>query len=124
MKLAHAIKSNLFFVKLIICLGICINVYAQDEPVYDVQGKRNPFAPLMTSEGGLLNVDKEVSKGDLSLEGVLFDKSGPSYAIVNGLVLEAGNQVDGYLVSRIEEDRVVFVKDEQTKEITLKEEEE
>ena len=100
-------------------------VCAQQDFVYDTRGKRNPFIPLVTSNGMLMQLDKkeEFRPGDLLIEGIIYAKDGSSFAIVNGNVVGVGYYVDNYQVLKIEEDRVVFIKEGQTKEVELKKEE-
>ena len=97
---------------------------AQDEYVYDSRGKRNPFLPLITSDGRLLKLDKEEGVKGLVIEGIIYDKHGLSYAIVNGDVVQIGDKVGGYQVLKIESDKVVFIKDAKSLEVELKKEEE
>lgn len=87
---------------------------------YDAKGKRDPFVPLVTPDGRLLKLDEEAG-GDinLSLEGIIYDKNGVSYAVVNGAVLKAGDRIGDYRVLRIEERKVTFIRDGQTQEIEL-----
>lgn len=92
--------------------------------MYDSKGRRNPFIPLVAPDGRLLNLDEdEKQKGDLIIEGIIYDKYGQSYAVVNAQVVRIGDEVGGYQVLRIEKNKVIFVKEGQAKEIELKEEE-
>lgn len=93
---------------------------AQDQFKYNDKGKRNPFIPLVTSEGRLLKLDKRESEGGLSLEGIIFDKYGRSFAIVNGNVVGVGDVVAGYQVLKIEQKKVIFIKSGETVSIELK----
>lgn len=97
-------------------------VFAQEAFEYDAKDRRNPFIPLVTSDGRLLNLDKEESKQDLVLEGIIFDKSGRSYAIVNSEVVGIGDQVLDYKVLKIDEEKVIFVKDGALKEVAINKE--
>lgn len=97
--------------------------FAQNESIYDTKSKRNPFIPLVTSDGRLVNLEKEEKKVDLSVEGIAVDKYGRSYSIVNGLVVEVGDTVEGYRVLKIEEDKVIFIKEGQTRVVKLNKEE-
>ncbi len=90
---------------------------------YDSQGKRNPFIPLVTPDGRLLKLDQQKSAGGLFLEGIIYDKNGLSYAMVNDQVVKIGDTVGDYQVLRIEEKKVVFIKEGEPKEVELKEEE-
>lgn len=106
-----------------LCFGIHHYSYAQDEFTYDAKGRRNPFIPLVTSEGMLLKLDKEELKGDLTIEGIIYDKNGRSYAIVNATVVEIGGTIGDYQVLKIEEKKVIFIKQGQIIEMELMEEE-
>jgi type II secretory pathway component PulC len=102
-----------------------VDCFAQDEFVYDAKGKRNPFIPLVTSDGKILNLDSvETSNKGLALEGIIYDKNGVSFAIVNGSVVKVGDVVGDTQVLKIEKNKVIFIKEGQTSEIELKEGEE
>lgn len=101
-------------------LRIC---YAEGEFIYDSKGKRNPFIPLVTSDGRLLKLDKEEARGDLVIEGIIYDKNGQSFAIVNGSVVGTGDIVGDYRVLKIEERKVIFIKDGQITEEEINKEE-
>ncbi len=97
--------------------------FADEQFVYDAQGKRNPFIPLVTSDGKLLKLEREEQKGDLLLEGIIYDEQGMSYAIVNSKVVKIGDIVDDYQILKIEKNKVIFLKDGQPLEVDLKKEE-
>jgi type II secretory pathway component PulC len=101
---------------------ICTAAFAEEQFTYDSKGKRNPFIPLLTSDGRLINLDKEAPKGDLIVEGIIFDKKGRSYAIVNGEVVGIGDAVAGYEILKIENDKVVFIKESKITEIKVNKE--
>ena len=96
-------------------------IFGQSEFVYDAKGKRNPFIPLVTPEGRLLKLDKRAaaSAGGLSVEGIIYDKSGRSFAIVNAAVVAIGDTVGDYQVLKIQERKVVFIKDGELLEVGL-----
>src|SRR3989338_6761834 len=104
------------------CLLLCKIAFAQEGFIYDHKGKRNPFIPLVTQEGRLMKLDKEEAKGDLSIEGIIYDKYGRSFAIVNSSVVGVGDAVGGYQVLRVEENKVIFIKEGQVVEVDLKKE--
>jgi hypothetical protein len=101
-----------------------LSSFAQEQFVYDAQGKRNPFIPLLTPDGRFLKLDKEETKGkgDLLIEGIIYDKQGRSFAIVNGSVVGVGDSVGDYRVLKVEETRVIFIKNGEPKEIEFKKE--
>ncbi|MBU1125235.1 MAG: hypothetical protein KKC84_04360 [Candidatus Omnitrophica bacterium] len=101
--------------------GFC----AADEPfVYNSKGKRNPFISMVTPDGQLRKIERSAQEGDLMVEGIIYDKYGYSYAIVNGLVVNVGSDIGGYRVVRIEPSRVIFSKDDQLTEVDLNTKEE
>lgn len=97
---------------------------AQEEFKYNAKGKRNPFIPLVTSDGRILKLDKEEGIGGLSIEGIIYDEHGVSYAIVNGEVVKTGDKIGDYQVLKIEKDKIVFIKEGQPVEVELKKGEE
>lgn len=107
----------------LVFLCSCASVFAQGEFKYDAKEKRNPFIPLITSEGRLLKLDKEEAQGNLAVQGIVYDKQGRSYAIVNDSVVAIGDNIGDYRVWKIEQNKVIFIKDGQAMEIELKKEE-
>lgn len=109
---------------LFLFLIISPSVFGQGEFVYNAKGKRNPFIPLVTAEGRLLKLDKQetASSGELAIEGIIYDKGGRSFAIVNTEVVGVGDSVGDYQVLKIFENKVVFIKDGEPLEVDLKEE--
>ncbi len=105
-------------------LLFALSCFAQEEFIYDSKGKRNPFIPLVTSDGRLLKLDKEEGKASLLIEGVIYGEHGLSYAIVNGTVVKIGDKIGDYQVLKIEKKRIVFIKEGQPLEIELAKEEE
>lgn len=99
---------------------------AEGDFIYDARGKRNPFIPLVTSEGRLLKLDKEESAGgikELSIEGIIYDKRGRSFVLINGTVAGIGDVVGDYQVLKIEDNKVIFIKEGQPLEIEFNKEE-
>lgn len=111
-------KKNLFLFLLFWFLGTACG---QDEFVYDSKGKRNPFIPLVTPEGRLLKLDKQeiASPGGLLIEGIIYDKLGRSFAIVNATVVGIGDSVGNCRVLKIYDNKVVFIKDGEPFEVSL-----
>ncbi len=97
--------------------------FAQEQFVYDAQSKRNPFIPLLTPDGRFLNLEQALVPEGLSLEGIIYDKYGRSYAVVNGAVVAVGDTVGDYQVLKVEQSRVIFIKDGEPRWIELKKEE-
>lgn len=121
--------QNLKFLILSCSFAFCIlnftlTCYAQEQFIYDAKGKRDPFIPLVTPDGRLLKLEQEEGIADLSLEGIIYDKNGLSYAIVNGEVVRIGDRIGDYQVLKIDENKVIFIKEGLPQEVQLKKEEE
>lgn len=96
-------------------------VFGQEGFIYDAKGKRNPFIPLVTSEGRLLKLDKQESTAQhgLMIEGIIYDKFGRSFAIVNATVVGIGDMVGDYQVLKILDNKVIFIKNGEPLEVEL-----
>lgn len=95
---------------------------AEEQFKYDPKGRRNPFIPIVTSDGKFLKLESEedISNKELVLQGIIYDKSGLSFAIVNGTVVKTGDMVEGYQVLKIDKNKIIFIKDGQLSEVRLK----
>ena len=110
-----------FFLFLFLFLVFCCQAFAQEELAYDAQGKRNPFIPLVTPEGRLLKLDKEqdTTQQGLAVEGIIYDKLGRSFAIVNATVVGIGDLVGDFQVLKILENKVIFIRNGEALEVEL-----
>ncbi len=104
-------------------LAPCANSFAREEFVYDAKGKRNPFIPLVTSDGRLLKLESQDTVTSLSLKGIIYDKNGPSYAIINDEIVKIGDKIGDYQVLRIEDKRITLIKDRELLEMVIEKEE-
>jgi hypothetical protein len=128
--------NKAFFKKLIIVacsasvvvFACCVVVFAQSEMKssafpskfkYDAQGKRNPFSPLLTADGRLLKVDDKKENQSIILEGIIYDPHGISYAMVSGDVLRIGDTFQGFQILKIEENRIILIKDSVLSQLEL-----
>lgn len=103
--------------------GLWVLSFAQEPAGYDAKGKRNPFTPLVTPDGRLLKLEQqEKGSSDLRLEGIIYDKGGASYCILNGEVLKPGDSSGDYQLLKIEDGRIVLIKDGQALELELNKE--
>jgi hypothetical protein len=89
---------------------------------YNYQGKRDPFVPLISSLGYLLNLEPEENAA-LRLEGIMYDQKGDSMAIINGELVRVGEPIADAVVSSIGPTKVTIVKDNQKVELELRREE-
>ncbi|MFH1691627.1 MAG: hypothetical protein ABIC68_03515 [Candidatus Omnitrophota bacterium] len=92
------------------------------EYTYKYQGKRDPFIPLISSSGYLVNLEPQENDA-LHLEGIMYDAHGESMIIVNGELLKAGESIGSAMISSIEPDRVIVIKDNEKVEIEFRREE-
>jgi len=124
-RLSQVLIPAAFYLLPVICIMLIYSIgFAQGEFKYDAKGKRNPFIPLITPDGRLIsNLEKKEGAAGLSLEGIIYDKGGLSYAIVNGVVVKISDKVGDYQVLKIEEKRVIFIKEGEPLEVELKKEE-
>jgi hypothetical protein len=93
----------------IIILSVSAVVFAEKEFVYEAKGKRDPFVPLV-SERGIYASDAYGISGikDIRLEGIVWDETKGSAAIINGEIAREGQMVGAAEVLRIEKDAVIF----------------
>ncbi|MCU0666138.1 MAG: hypothetical protein MUF05_03475 [Candidatus Omnitrophica bacterium] len=92
-----------------------------------VKDRRNPFIPLVTKDGKFVNLEQNGSRKQQDifvLEGISYDPRGVSYALIGGAVVQIGDFVEDYQVLKIEQDKIVLIKDGQTTEIIYKKGEE
>ncbi len=115
------LKNKKSLISLFLFLLIWPLAFCQGDFVYNVKGKRNPFIPLVTPEGRLVNLDKQESEsaGGLTIKGIIYDKLGRSFAIVNSEVVGIGDTVGDYQVLKIFENKVIFIKDGVPLEVEL-----
>ena len=108
----------------LLCAMQAAAVCARAESGYDDGGRPDPFIPWVTADGRLqILVSQEKKRAEqLKIEGIIYDGRGLSYAVVNGEVVKVGDLIDGYQVLKIEEDKVIVIKEGQPKEIVIEEE--
>jgi hypothetical protein len=125
----HKLKAKTLNILSLLWLALVFNnlslsSFAGEEFVYNSQGRRDPFTPLITPDGRIIQLEGKADNKEVMLEGIIYDKHGLSYAVINGEVVKIGDTVSGHQVLKIYKDRVVFIKEGQIKEVELKEEEE
>ena len=100
---------------------LAATVWAANEPavpkrttslVYDAQGRRDPFVPLV-KDGRLLGVapERQAATEAPVLYGILWDPSGKSIALINDLEVKVGDDVGSYHVMEIRQDAVVLTRE-------------
>ena len=79
--------------------------------VYDDQNKRDPFEQLVDKDGNYKMPSEKASPDDFNLEGIVWDASGESFAIINGEVVKEGQALFGMKLILINKDSVVVDSD-------------
>ncbi|HAJ57812.1 MAG TPA: hypothetical protein DCL35_08665 [Candidatus Omnitrophica bacterium] len=111
----RALITTLF----VFLIAACASSAFSEEYVFKNQGKRDPFVPLITPAGYLVNLEP-ADENKISLEGIMYDPKGDSMAIINGELVRAGDVVGSALVSSIEPNKVVIIQDNEKIEIELR----
>ncbi len=104
-------------------LILCIICYAEKEFVYNSNGKRDPFLPLVSKDGYLVNRESDMPVSDMNLEGIIYDQNGNSLAIINGSILKIGDKIGNYTVTKIEKRKVMLLGNTEESTLELKQEE-
>ncbi len=106
----------------LIFLVFAISVSAQTEDMgYESGGRRDPFVPLVTQKvksttDGLQGVQ---GIGDIILEGIVWEPTGRSIAIMNGAIVKEGDRAGAVRIEKIEEKRVILYINEVKHELAL-----
>lgn len=93
---------------------------------YHPKGKRDPFVPLLTSDGQLIHppgLDEGEATGGLAalaLQGVLFDPGAESFAVINGRLVREQEEVEGVKVLKIAPNMVTVLADGQSHELVFR----
>jgi len=121
-----AIESHLYRetmkVAILLVAFAWVSLAAADEYVFKQQMKRDPFVPLITPAGFLVNLEPSDEK-NISLEGIMFDAKGDSMAIINGELVHVGDAIGSAVVSSIEPNKVTIIQDNEKIEVELRGEE-
>ncbi len=74
---------------------------------YDAAGRRDPFVLLVTKEGKIaFGYGTIRSIEDIRLEGIVYDPSGDSIAVINGMVLKENDTIGNIKLIKIETGKV------------------
>ena len=114
-------KKNCFLLS-ILAIGFSLffllpPVFSADEIRYDRGGRRDPFVPLVSPGGMVL---KAFDPTDLKVEGIIFDPSKESLAVINGKVVKEGEALGSYKVAKIQKNSVMLSKEEESFTLRLK----
>lgn len=89
--------------------------------IYNDQGKRDPFWPLVSLNGSIINYEKDLLISDMILEGIIREEKGKSIAIINGMIVKPNDTIGLFTVKEIDAHSVVLQKGSQTFVLKLKE---
>lgn len=108
-------RGNLVF----LLIGICIifSVAEAEEIRYDKGNRRDPFLPVRGSSIGV-----STTREGLTVEGIVFDPKGSSYALIGGQVYREGESLENAKIVKIMPDRVILLQDSEQVVLWLREE--
>ena len=113
-----------FFGIIIMVLGIdyAFAQTAKEKPA--VKATRDPFLPLVTNDGRLLEWKGVSSDSNniFTLEGIIYDPQGAAYAIINDEAVKTLDVIEDYQVGEIQPDKVILKRDGKSIEIELRKE--
>jgi hypothetical protein len=92
----------------------------QDVFIYDDHSRRDPLMPLVTPSGEIVKFSSELSGSDLALEGIMYAPNGKGIAMVNGKLLNVGDDIGPFTVVEITQFTVILSKGEGKIELKLK----
>jgi len=92
---------------------------AEESFKYDGQDKRDPFWPLVSTSGIILNYETDLLITDLILEGIMLG-SNTNIAIINGKIIKEGDKLGNFQILRITKHVVTIDNGEQKFELKLK----
>lgn len=69
---------------------------------------RDPFWPLVTEDGKLVQGFDVLTLENFYLEGIVWDAGGDSVVMINGMVLRKGDRIGGFEILKIESNRVTL----------------
>jgi hypothetical protein len=87
---------------------------------YDDKGKRDPFWPLLSASGTIINYGEDITPSDMVLEGIMSDGGGHYTAIINGNIVKSGDNIGAFKIERILPNTVFFQKGSEKFELNLK----
>ena len=80
-----------------------------DEYIYSSKGKRDPFIPLIISKTRTsLGLQAVETIEDVKFEGVIFDPSGGSIAVLNNVIVKEGEKAYNVEVVKIYENAITI----------------
>ncbi len=113
-------STNILVFLLSINIAVSARAAAREFTYHD-NSKRNPFISLVTREGRILPGARAASETDnFELEGIIWDPSGKSMAIINGKLVKEKQRIMGMQVLKIKKSSVILQKGGKVTVINLK----
>ena len=106
--------------RLIAATIVLMCVFSVGAYAYDDHGARDPFWPLISASGTIVSYGQDLSVSDMVLEGIVSDGNGNYTAIINGVIVQAGDMVGLFKIERIEAKKILLSKGNETFELNLK----
>jgi hypothetical protein len=112
----HRFNMRIIILVLLIFLQLAtwnlqpVAAFSDETPfIYDSQGNRDPFMPLLTKDGRPITTYSRIgSIHDIIVEGILYDPQGASIVIINDMILKQADTISGITVKKIEKNSVIL----------------
>ncbi len=111
--------GKLGYIYLVLGCSIIFSIAEAEEIRYDKGARRDPFVAPMDVEAMRAG---STGHDALSVEGIVFDPKGSSYAVIGGEIYREGESVQGSKILRILPDRVIFFQENEEIVIWLRQE--
>ncbi len=105
----------------LILLFLAVTLAAGEQFIYDSKNKKDPFIPLVTSDGYILSFEPLHEAGDIRLEGIIYDNNSKSFAIINGQVMGIGDKIGSFEILNVYSNGVEFLQGSKKIRIEIKE---
>ncbi len=97
------------------------SVFSERSFRYEAKGNRDPFVPLVSETGSYVSDAYGISGiKDIRLEGIVWDETKGSIAIINGEIVKEGQEIGSVKVLKIQKDGVIFNVDNEAVKIDLR----
>ena len=96
------------FIIAFVLAGVIAGDSAKAEEFVYKKKDRDPFWPLVTEDGKLVEGFDLMTLENVYLEGIVWDPEGDSVVMVNGMVLRKGDRIGAFEIQKIEKNRVTL----------------
>ncbi|MEW6009163.1 MAG: hypothetical protein AB1629_05985 [Candidatus Omnitrophota bacterium] len=114
------IAKALYFSLLVSCIFPIFFAFAQETNfIYTIKNNRDPFMPLVSPDGYIINLEPQSEISDINLEGIIFDPKGTSFAVINGNVIAENETVGKFKIVGVKKDKIILQNGKKTYIIEL-----